>query len=78
MKRKSKPAPAANSGLARTLADKVDEYIDSLVQNEDEIVKIITELNNRGLTPTQKKTVNSSFDSYSKTAKGLTDYMKGF
>lgn len=77
MKRKiQKPVNSNNSGLAKLLQEKVDEYLVSLVNNEGEIEKIVNELSKRNLTNSQLKTVNNSFSSYSKAAKGLTDYIK--
>ena len=76
LKRKIQKPVGNNSGLAKLLQEKVDEYLVSLVNNEGEIEKIVNELSKRNLTNSQLKTVNNSFSSYSKAAKGLTDYIK--
>ena len=76
MKRKIQKPVYNNSGLAKLLQEKVDDYLVSLVNNEGEIEKIVNELSKRNLTNNQLKTVNNSFSSYSKAAKGLTDYIK--
>lgn len=76
LKRKIQKPVDNNSGLAKLLQEKVDEYLVSLVNNEGEIEKIVNELSKRNLTNSQLSTVNNSFSSYSKAAKGLTDYIK--
>ena len=76
LKRKIQKPVDNNSALAKLLQEKVDEYLVSLVNNEGEIEKIVNELSKRNLTNNQLKTVNNSFSSYSKAAKGLTDYIK--
>ena len=76
LKRKIQKPVDNNSGLAKLLQEKVDDYLVSLVNNEGEIEKIVNELSKRNLTNSQLTTVNNSFSSYSNAAKGLTDHRK--
>lgn len=76
MKRKFTEPTSKNSGMARILSEKVEEYIKSLESNEDEIVKIVAELSSRDVSQSQLSGVSDTFSSYSKTAKNLTKYIK--
>lgn len=75
MKRKIDKPINKNAGLARMLSEKVDEYLDSLVTNEDEIASIVGELSRRNLNAKQIESINKSYKVYEDSAKELTDYI---
>lgn len=78
MKRKPQKTVNKDSGLAKILGDKIDEYISYLDSNEEDIAKIVSELSTRNLSDSQKDTIKNSYSEYEKVAKNLTSYLEKY
>lgn len=69
MKRKS--IKKTNTEQASHIVEKIDDALSALTKNEDEISKVLDELYKRDLSETDKDSLNSIFNAYSKTAKAV-------
>lgn len=78
LKRKPQKTVNKDSGLAKILGDKIDEYISYLDSNEEDIAKIVSELSTRNLSDSQKDTIKNSYSEYEKVAKNLTSYLEKY